>query len=165
MWSWREILIQTLWMHLLAKFDDRSYRNGGIISYINSYMETAELTASIRRIVRCLKSRICIYNSEILDTAGRKTRRRRKTQAIAKCFAFYANAKICLTIVQTFAELFSVNLFKQILLNVKTFCVDYRVNEKKSVIQNVLLYRVLSFRFLVLNGIDSQYYCRLTRLF
>ena len=68
-------------------------------------METAELTASIRRIVRFLKSRICTYNSEILDTADRKTRRRRKTQAIAKCSAFHANAKIYLMIVQTFAKL------------------------------------------------------------
>ena len=39
-----------------------------------------------------LKSGTPLYNSEVPDTAGRKTRRRR-TQAIAKRFAFYANAK------------------------------------------------------------------------
>ena len=46
-------------------------------SYINSYMdilEKAELAASIRHIARLLKSVIPIYISEVLDTAGRKTR-------------------------------------------------------------------------------------------
>ena len=33
-----------------------------------------------------------IYNSKVPDTAGRKTKRRRGTQAIAKCYAFHANA-------------------------------------------------------------------------
>ena len=49
-------------------------------SYINSYMdilEKAELAASIRHIARLLKSVIPIYISEVLDTAGRKTRKRR----------------------------------------------------------------------------------------
>ena len=64
--------------------------------YFNSYMdslEKAELTASIRHIAKFLKSGIPIYNSEVPDMAGRKTRRRR-TQAIAKRYAFHANAKI-----------------------------------------------------------------------
>ena len=39
-----------------------------------------------------LKSGIPIYNSEVPDTAGRKTRRRRITQAIAKRFAIHVNA-------------------------------------------------------------------------
>ena len=82
-------------MYLLAKFGDhRSCRNGDIDSYINSYMDTLEKTefaASIQHIARFLKSGIPIYISEDPDTAGRKTRRR--TQAIAKRFAFYANAK------------------------------------------------------------------------
>ena len=50
-------------------------------SYINSYMdilEKAELAASIRHIARLLKSVIPIYISEVLDTAGRKTRKRRR---------------------------------------------------------------------------------------
>ena len=56
-------------------------------------------TASIRHIARFLKSDILIYNSKILDTAGRKTRRiRRRTQAIAKSFAFDANAKKALLV-------------------------------------------------------------------
>ena len=56
-------------------------------------LEKAELTASIRRITRFLKSGIPIYNSEVPDTVGRKTRKRRiRPQAFAKCFAFYANA-------------------------------------------------------------------------
>ena len=49
-------------MYMLAKFSvHRSYRNGNINSCINSYMdnvEKAELTASIRHIVRFLKSGI-----------------------------------------------------------------------------------------------------------
>ena len=52
----------------------------------------SEFTASIRHIGRFLKSRISIYNSEVLVTAGRKTRRRRRTQAIAKRYAFHGNA-------------------------------------------------------------------------
>ena len=68
---------------MLAIFGDhRSYRNGDMNSYINSYLnilEKSELTASICHIARFLKSR-------------RKTRRR--TQAIAKCYAFHANAVI-----------------------------------------------------------------------
>ena len=81
-------------MYLIAKFGGhRSYRNGGINSDINSYMDTlekAELTSSNRHIARFLKSGTPIYNSEVLDTAGRKTTTRR-TQAIAKRFAFQAN--------------------------------------------------------------------------
>ena len=74
-------------MYLLHKFGGhRSYRNG----VINSYMKT-ELTASIRHIEIFLKSGISIYNSEVPDTAGRNTRRRR-TQVIAKRYAFHANA-------------------------------------------------------------------------
>ena len=51
----------------------------------------ASPTTSTRHIARFLKSGIPIYNPEVPDTAGRKTGRRR-TQAIAKCFAFHANA-------------------------------------------------------------------------
>ena len=83
-------------MHLLPKFDDhRSYRNGDINSYLNSYMdilEKADLTALIRHFVRFLKSGIPIYNSDVPDTAGRETKRRKRTQAIVKCFAFHSNA-------------------------------------------------------------------------
>ena len=46
-------------------------------------LEKAELTASICHIARFLKSGIPIYNSDVSDTAGRKTTRRR-TQANAK---------------------------------------------------------------------------------
>ena len=53
-------------------------------------LEKAELTASIRHIARFLKSEIQIYNSEVPDTADRKTRGR-KTQEIAKRFAFHRN--------------------------------------------------------------------------
>ena len=52
-------------------------------------LEQDELTALNRHIERFPKSPI--YNSEVTDTAGRKTRRRR-TQAIAKRYAFHANA-------------------------------------------------------------------------
>ena len=82
-------------MYLLAKFgDNRSYRNGDINSYINSCMDTlqkAEFTASIHHVARFLKSGILIFNSEVPNTADRKTARRR-THAIPKRFAFYSNA-------------------------------------------------------------------------
>ena len=84
-------------MYLLAKFGDhRSYGNGDIHSYIKSYMGTLEkatLNASISHIARFLKLEILIYNSNILDTTGIKTRGRRKKQAIAKCFAIHTFAK------------------------------------------------------------------------
>ena len=60
-------------------------------------LEKPELTASIRHIAIFLKSGKPIYNSGVPDTAGRKTRRRRRrriTRAIAKLYAFHANAKI-----------------------------------------------------------------------
>ena len=82
-------------MYLLDKFGDHwSYRNGDINSYINSYtdiFEKDELTALIRHIAIFAKSGTPIYNSDVPDTAGRKTKR---TQAIAKPYAFHANAKI-----------------------------------------------------------------------
>ena len=88
-------------MYLLAKYGDcRSYRYGDINYYIKSYLDTlenAELTVSIRHIGRLLKSGIPIYNSEVPDMTGRKTRRRRRTQAITKRFAFHTNAIKCVT--------------------------------------------------------------------
>ena len=56
-------------------------------------VEKAELTATIRHTGRFLESGLQIYDSEVQDTAGKKTRRRRRTQTIAKCYAFQANAK------------------------------------------------------------------------
>ena len=44
----------------------------------------------INHIARFLKLGILIYNSEVPDTNGRKTRKNK--QAIAKCFVFQANA-------------------------------------------------------------------------
>ena len=65
-------------MYLIAKFDDhRSNRNGDKNSFINSYMgtlEKAEVTTSIHHIGRFLKSGIPSYNSEVPDTASRKTK-------------------------------------------------------------------------------------------
>ena len=54
-------------------------------------LEKAKLTDSIRHIGRFLTSGIPIYNSQVPDTTGRKTRRRR-TQAVAKSYAFHADA-------------------------------------------------------------------------
>ena len=56
-------------------------------------LERAELNTSICHIERFLRSGIPIYNSEDLDTAGKKMRRR--TQAIAKHHAFHTNVKSC----------------------------------------------------------------------
>ena len=52
-----------------------------ILISIDSYMDTlekSELTVSIRPIARFLKSGIPIYNSEIPDTAVKKTKKRRR---------------------------------------------------------------------------------------
>ena len=58
-------------MYLLGKSGDhRSY----IEMEISILIEKAELTASITRF---LKSGIPIYNFEVPDTSGKKTRRRR----------------------------------------------------------------------------------------
>ena len=57
-------------------------------------LEIAELNTSIHHTAKFFKSGIPIYNSEVPDMADRKTRRRRRTQAIAKRFAFCANAII-----------------------------------------------------------------------
>ena len=92
-------------MYLLAKFaGHRSYENGNINPYINSYMNTsekAELSASIRHIERFSKSGIPIYNSEVPDMAGRKTTiRRKRTQAInckALCVSRKRNKYVTLT--------------------------------------------------------------------
>ena len=56
-------------------------------------LKEAKLTASARHIERFSKSGVPISNSEVLDTAGRKTRRRRrrKRQAITPRHAFHAN--------------------------------------------------------------------------
>ena len=83
-------------MYLLAKFGDhRSYRNGDINSYINSYTkkagEKAEVTASIRHIARFLISGTPIYNPEVPNKVGRKTKRE-GTQANAKHFVSNVNA-------------------------------------------------------------------------
>ena len=52
-----------------------------ILISIDSYIDTLEkfeLTVSIRPIARFLKSGIPIYNSEIPDTAVKKTKKRRR---------------------------------------------------------------------------------------
>ena len=55
-------------------------------------LEKVELTASVRHIKRFSKSIIPIYNSEVPDAVGRKTRkRRRRAQVVAKRFCFHAN--------------------------------------------------------------------------
>ena len=71
-------------------------------------LEKAELAASIHNIEIFLKSGIPIYNSEVPDKADRKTRRRRrKTLASAKRFAFQVNAIISLKKIISFL----INIF------------------------------------------------------
>ena len=80
-------------MYLSAKFGDyRPYRKKVINSYVNYYMKT-ELTASIRHIAIFFKLGIPIYSSQVPDTDGRNTRRRRRAQAITKRCVFHANTK------------------------------------------------------------------------
>ena len=59
-------------------------------------LEKVELTDQVRYIEPFSKSELLIYDSEVPDTVGIKTRRRRRkrTQAIAKHYAFYANVII-----------------------------------------------------------------------
>ena len=71
-------------MYLLVKFgNQRSYRNGDISSHVLTWIP----------IGRFSKSGIPIHNSKA--PGDRKTRRRsrRRSQAIAKRYAFHANAK------------------------------------------------------------------------
>ena len=51
--------------------------------------QKAERTALVHQIERFSKSHILIYNSNVPDTSGRKTRRKRK-QAFAKHYVFHA---------------------------------------------------------------------------
>ena len=86
-------------MYLLANFcGHRSYGNGDINPYINSYMSTSEkteLTALVRHIEKFSKSGIPIYNSEVPHCWQKiAATRTTKTQVITKRYAFYANAKI-----------------------------------------------------------------------
>ena len=107
-------LIQILYIYLLPKFGEyRSYRNGNSIEVlisIRTWIPWKSLNSPpwSCRIPKYLKSGIPIYNSEIPDTAGRKTRRRRKrrTQAISKCYVFHADAK---TLTFFCCNLFHVN--------------------------------------------------------
>ena len=58
------------------------------------YLEKAELITSICHIKRFFKSGIQIYNSEVLDKAAKKTRRKRtrkRTHGIGKGYVFQAN--------------------------------------------------------------------------
>ena len=75
-------------MELLAKpGSHRSYGNGDTNCYINSCINSSEkvkLTWSIHHIERFSKSEITIYNAKVSDMAGRKTNRRRGSQAITK---------------------------------------------------------------------------------
>ena len=71
-----------------------------LISILHRYLE---LTVSIRHIARFLKSGIPIYNSDVPDTAGRKTTRRR-TQAIAKRFGFHTSVNNFHIILYTSSE-------------------------------------------------------------
>ena len=57
---------------------------------------------SIRHIARFLKSRIPIYNSDVPDTAGRKTTRR--TQTIAERFGFHTSVNNFHIILYTSSE-------------------------------------------------------------
>ena len=63
-------------------------------SYINSYRNTsgkAKLIALTRHIERFSNSGISIYKADVVDAACRTTTTRRRTQAIAKRYAFHPN--------------------------------------------------------------------------
>ena len=80
-------------MHLLDLTDLIEMEISILISNLTWILWKAERAFSIRHIAKCLKSGISIYNSEVPDTVGRKTTRKR-TKTIAKCFTSYAKAII-----------------------------------------------------------------------
>ena len=103
MWSWRDDVNNNCFISLIcAKSCRRNCStNLEIIGLLK--MEISILISILgwiswkkpkqrlnRHIARFLNSEIPIYNSEVPDTTGRKTRRR-KPQAIAKCFTFNKN--------------------------------------------------------------------------
>ena len=107
--------ILTKWRHKhLLDSAHLSQFNSEFDSNINSYINTLEktyLTASVGHIGRSSKSGIPVYNSEVLDTIGRKTRRRRK-YAIAKRCAFHKNAvsELYIDIFNTYLNIYSAHL-------------------------------------------------------
>ena len=74
----------------------RSYGNGDINSYINSYMnilEKAELTALTRQTVKFPKSGITIFNCEATNTTGRKKKKKNKGNCKALCVPWKCRKK------------------------------------------------------------------------
>ena len=86
-----------LQMYLLAKFGDlRSYRNRDINSYTSSYMDSLgkpELNDPPSAIFLTSGITICNPKSRTAGRTPRKRRRKKRTQALAKRYAFHANAK------------------------------------------------------------------------
>ena len=76
-------------------------------------LEKAESSVSIHHIGRFLKLGMPIYDFEVPDTTGRKTRKRRKrsrVQTIKKRYAFHANTKRLIKTNFLHAYSFPVNL-------------------------------------------------------
>ena len=107
-WSWRYDVTSTCLINLIWVKSRRCTCLPNLViiglmeiwdinSLINCYMDflkTAELTIFICHIARFLKSRIPIYNSKVLETTGRKTRRiRRKNTGNCKGFCNSRNRK------------------------------------------------------------------------
>ena len=78
-------------MYLLAKCSGhRSYGNGDVNSYINSYMNTSEkgeLTSLVGHIERFSKSEVPIYISEVPDTAFPKNEKKNIGNCKALCIS------------------------------------------------------------------------------
>ena len=79
-------------MYLLINFGGhRKWRYRLLYQFLHDYCKKAEFTISVRHIGGFSKSGIPIYNSEVSDTAGKKTRKkRRRSKAIGKRYAFQA---------------------------------------------------------------------------
>ena len=103
-WSWRNEVTSTSFICLIWSKSCRftclpnlvvtglMSINQFLCQFLHGYPGISWTQASMRHTARSLKLGILVYNSEDLDTAGWKTRKRRRRQAIAKRFAFHANA-------------------------------------------------------------------------
>ena len=81
-------------MYQLAKFGDhRSYRNVDTNSYMDLF-EKAELTFLVCHITRVLKLGMPIYNSKVLDMAGRKTKKEEEHRQLQSVLCFMQRQKL-----------------------------------------------------------------------
>ena len=99
---------KTVWSGLFTStlFSSCSYRldrNGMLLKFLRTLITVMYFKDRnwISKTVNCISCSVvarkrifCSEFADIPDNAGKVTRKRRRTQVIAKCYAFHANAKI-----------------------------------------------------------------------